>query len=64
MDSISRWNIAQFSDAPIRKPASLSPEVRDFLQEQSATLVMQNINLTYDYWTAGMSCAILHVDSI
>ncbi|KAG1787824.1 Met-10+ like-protein-domain-containing protein [Suillus plorans] len=31
---------------------ALSPEVRNFLQEQSATLVVHNLELTYDYWTA------------
>jgi tRNA (guanine37-N1)-methyltransferase len=48
---------------PIRKPAALSPEVRNFLREQSATLSTHNVHLTYDYWTAGTSCVILHVDS-
>ncbi|KAG1754966.1 Met-10+ like-protein-domain-containing protein [Suillus paluster] len=32
--------------------AALSPEVRNFLQEQSASLVTHNLDLTYDYWTA------------
>ncbi|KAG1757249.1 Met-10+ like-protein-domain-containing protein [Suillus lakei] len=36
----------------VSEDASLSPEVRNFLQEQSATLVMHNLDLTYDYWTA------------
>ncbi|OAX44928.1 hypothetical protein K503DRAFT_788599 [Rhizopogon vinicolor AM-OR11-026] len=50
--SISQRTTTRFSDAPIRKPAALSPEVHNFLREQSATLVTHNVNLTYDYWTA------------
>ncbi|KAG2156542.1 Met-10+ like-protein-domain-containing protein [Suillus bovinus] len=36
----------------VSEDVALLPEVRDFLQEQSATLVVHNLNLTYDYWTA------------
>ncbi|KAG2076973.1 hypothetical protein BDR04DRAFT_1132581 [Suillus decipiens] len=36
----------------VSQDAALSSEVRNFLQEQSATLVVHNLNLTYDYWTA------------
>lgn len=36
----------------VSEHAALSQEVRDFLQEQSATLVVHNLELTYDYWTA------------
>jgi tRNA (guanine37-N1)-methyltransferase len=36
----------------VSEDAALSSEVRNFLQEQSATLVVHNLDLTYDYWTA------------
>ncbi|KAG1773006.1 Met-10+ like-protein-domain-containing protein, partial [Suillus occidentalis] len=36
----------------VSEHAALSQEVCDFLQEQSATLVVHNLELTYDYWTA------------
>ncbi|KAG2117946.1 Met-10+ like-protein-domain-containing protein [Suillus discolor] len=36
----------------VSEDAALSPEVCNFLQEQSATLVVHNLELTYDYWTA------------
>ncbi|KAJ8593255.1 hypothetical protein M405DRAFT_731817 [Rhizopogon salebrosus TDB-379] len=36
----------------VPEDAALSPEVRNFLREQSATLSTHNVHLTYDYWTA------------
>lgn len=36
------------------KLAALTPEARLFLQEQSVDLVKHQINLDYNYWTAGM----------
>ncbi|KAG2756507.1 hypothetical protein P692DRAFT_20486362 [Suillus brevipes Sb2] len=36
----------------VSEHAALSQEVLDFLQEQSGTLVVHNLELTYDYWTA------------
>ncbi|KAG2155495.1 Met-10+ like-protein-domain-containing protein [Suillus clintonianus] len=36
----------------VSEDAALTTEVRNFLQEQSATLVTHNLDLTYDYWTA------------
>jgi hypothetical protein len=47
----------------LRKQAELPPVAQEYLEKETLGLVSHEINLDYDYWTAGWSISISFLTS-